>query len=121
MVDMVIETDEDMLTAAKKLHTMGAKNVMIKGQHSDADQTEVRDLVLLENGEHFWLSAPYIHTDRVNGTGDSLSACITAELAKDKSVKEAITIAKQYVNVSIANQIEVGHKYGPINHWAYMD
>lgn len=121
LVDMVIETDEDMLTAAKKLQTMGAKNVMIKGQHSDANQTEVRDLVLLENGEHFWLSAPYIHTDRVNGTGDSLSACITAELAKGKSVKEAITIAKQYVNVSIANQIEVGHKYGPINHWAYTD
>ncbi|HAT54600.1 MAG TPA: bifunctional hydroxymethylpyrimidine kinase/phosphomethylpyrimidine kinase [Lactobacillus sp.] len=121
LANMVIESDDDMVTAAHKLHAMGAKNVMIKGKHSDESQTEVRDLVLLEGGDHFWLSAPYVHTDRVNGTGDSLSACITAELAKGKSVKAAITIAKQYVNTSIANQIKVGHKFGPINHWAYTD
>ncbi|GKT03120.1 bifunctional hydroxymethylpyrimidine kinase/phosphomethylpyrimidine kinase [Furfurilactobacillus entadae] len=121
LVEMSINSPEDMLTAANKLQALGAKNVMIKGQHNDENQTEVRDLVLLESGEHFWLSAPYVHTDRVNGTGDSLSACITAELAKGQSVKDAITIAKHYVNTAIANEIAVGHKFGPINHWAYQD
>ena len=98
---------------------MGAKNVMIKGHHlKDADQKDVKDYVLLESGKSFWLSAPFYPTDRINGTGDSLSACIAAELAKGKSVEEAIRFAKEYVNVAIREEINVGHKYGPINHWA---
>lgn len=111
--------EEDYVQAAKKLQQMGAKNIMIKGHHlKDADQKDVKDYVLLESGKAFWLSAPFYPTDRINGTGDSLSACIAAELAKGKSVEEAIRFAKEYVNVAIREEINVGHKYGPINHWA---
>lgn len=111
--------EEDYVQAAKELQQMGAKNVMIKGHHlKDADQKDVKDYVLLESGKSFWLSAPFYPTDRINGTGDSLSACIAAELAKGKSVEEAIRFAKEYVNVAIREEINVGHKYGPINHWA---
>ena len=111
--------EEDYVQAAKKLQQMGAKNIMIKGHHlKDADQKDVKDYVLLESGKSFWLSAPFYPTDRITGTGDSLSACIAAELAKGKSVEEAIRFAKEYVNVAIREEINVGHKYGPINHWA---
>lgn len=120
LTEQTIHTDADMVTAAKRLQHMGANNVVIKGQHHDESQTQVRDCVLLENGEIMWLSAPYVHTDRVNGTGDSLSACITAEIAKGQSIKTAIILAKKYVNISIANEIAVGHKFGPINHWAFQ-
>lgn len=107
-----------MKKAAKKLSDMGAKNIIIKGQHDDPNQTTVSDFVLLENGRTFWLEAPYHHTDRVNGTGDTLSACITAEIAKGAEIETAIRIAKSYVNQAIKNEIQVGHKFGPINHWA---
>ncbi len=100
---------------------MGAKNVIVKGQHHDNTQTEVRDFVLLASGKSFWLAEPYIDTDRVNGTGDSLSACITAEIAKGVDIETAIRTAKKFVHVAIANEIQVGHKFGPINHWAYQD
>lgn len=114
-----LSEEEDYVQAAKELQQMGAKNVMIKGHHlKDADQKDVKDYVLLESGKSFWLSAPFYPTDRINGTGDSLSACIAAELAKGKSVEEAIRFAKEYVNVAIREEINVGHKYGPINHWA---
>ncbi len=114
-----LSEEEDYVQAAKELQQMGAKNVMIKGHHlKDADQKDVKDYVLLESGKSFWLSAPFYPTDRINGTGDSLSACIAAELAKGKSVEEAIRFAKEYVNVAIREEIHVGHKYGPINHWA---
>ncbi|MFD1318081.1 bifunctional hydroxymethylpyrimidine kinase/phosphomethylpyrimidine kinase [Loigolactobacillus zhaoyuanensis] len=121
LTEMTITTDADMETAAAKLQTLGAKNIIIKGRHHDNTQTEVRDFVLLESGKSFWLTEPYINTDRVNGTGDSLSACITAEIAKGATVEAAIRTAKKFVNVAIANQIQVGHKFGPINHWAYQD
>ena len=118
IAETTIHNDADMLAAARKMQTMGAKNIVAKGSHAIADQTTVRDLVLLESGESFWLSQPYHATDRVNGTGDSLSACITAELAKKTPIKQAITIAKTFVNTAIGHPIDVGHKFGPINHWA---
>ncbi|MBT9672113.1 bifunctional hydroxymethylpyrimidine kinase/phosphomethylpyrimidine kinase [Secundilactobacillus kimchicus] len=121
LAEMTLESEDDMVKAARKLQLMGAKNVVAKGYHQDADQSEVRDYVLLESGTGFWLSEPYHHTDRVNGTGDSLSACITAEIAKGTSVEAAIRTAKKYVNIAIGNPIEVGHKFGPINHWAAQD
>src|SRR5699024_2229097 len=103
----------------KELQDMGAKNVMIKGHHAkNAQQETVNDYVLLESGKSFWLNAPFYPTDRINGTGDSLSACIAAELAKGKTVEQAIRLAKDYVNRAIREEINVGHKYGPINHWA---
>ncbi|MHA8111386.1 bifunctional hydroxymethylpyrimidine kinase/phosphomethylpyrimidine kinase [Lactobacillaceae bacterium Melli_B4] len=118
LTDMEIKTDEDMLTAAEQLRSLGAKNVMIKGRHDSDKQTTVKDLVLLANGDHFWLTGQYFATDRKNGTGDTLSAGIAAELAKDTEVADAIKIARAYVDRAIQNEILVGHKYGPINHWA---
>ncbi|UQS86074.1 bifunctional hydroxymethylpyrimidine kinase/phosphomethylpyrimidine kinase (plasmid) [Nicoliella spurrieriana] len=117
LTEMQINSDADMMTAAKKLRDMGAKNVMVKGRHDSDEQTQVSDLVLLEDGSHFWLTGKYFNTDRKNGTGDSLSAGIAAELAKGASVTDAIKIAKGYVERAIQNEILVGHKYGPINHW----
>ncbi len=114
-----LKEEKDYVQAASELQKMGAKNIMIKGHHAkNAKQEHVKDYVLLESGKSFWLSAPFYPTDRINGTGDSLSACIAAELAKGQTVEEAIRIAKDYVNIAIREEIIVGHKYGPINHWA---
>ncbi|KRN10394.1 hydroxymethylpyrimidine phosphomethylpyrimidine kinase [Liquorilactobacillus mali KCTC 3596 = DSM 20444] len=118
LAGMNIKSDDDLIAAAHKLQQMGAKNVVAKGYHQDENQTEVRDFILLESGKSFWLSAPYHGTTHINGTGDSLSACIAAEIAKGTSVEQAIRIAKEYVNIAIGNEIAVGHKFGPINHWA---
>lgn len=113
-----LATESDFEAAAQKLQKMGAKNVVIKGAHRSSEQTEVRDYLLLASGESHWLSAPYHETDRINGTGDSLSACIAAELAKGTDVLTAVQIAKQFVNEAIGAELTIGHKYGPINHWA---
>lgn len=122
LAEMEIHTDTDMLTAAKKLQALGAKNIMAKGAHPEGtSQTTVKDLILLESGESIWLSAPYHPTDRINGTGDALSACIAAEIAKGQSVKAAMTLAKKLVNQAIENELDVGHKYGPVNVWAMTE
>lgn len=121
LTELSLTKDEDFVQAAKVLQNMGAKNVLIKGHHNqETPQKEVRDYVLLESGKSFWLAEPYHPTNRINGTGDTLSACITAELAKGTSVETAIRIAKKYVNLAIADELIVGHRFGPINHWAAM-
>ncbi|KRM90661.1 hydroxymethylpyrimidine phosphomethylpyrimidine kinase [Liquorilactobacillus cacaonum DSM 21116] len=118
LTGMKIKNDDDLEVAAHKLQDMGAKNVVAKGYHQDETQKKVCDFVLLESGKSFWLSAPYHHTTHINGTGDSLSACIAAEIGKEKGIEEAIRTAKDYVNMAIGSEISVGHKFGPINHWA---
>lgn len=118
LTGLTLSDDAQILEAAKQIQAMGAKNVVLKGRHDNPDQATVRDLVLLESGKAFWLEEPYHETDRVNGTGDTLSAVITAEIAKGTPIEDAIRIAKRFVNAAIEHEIQVGHKWGPINHWA---
>lgn len=117
LTGMRIQTEADMIAAGKLLQGMGAKNVLVKGGHF-ASTAEANDFVLLASGQTFWLTAPRIPTHNTHGTGDTISACITAELAKGKSMEEAIRIGKAYVEATIRDGINVGHGHGPLNHWA---
>jgi hydroxymethylpyrimidine/phosphomethylpyrimidine kinase len=117
LAEMHIKSDSDIKLAATKLQALGAKNIIIKGKHIAGETNQVKDYILLESGENFWITGPFYDTEHKNGTGDSLSAAITAEIAKGTPVKEAIQIADAYVDKAIKNEIAVGHKFGPINHW----
>ncbi|UQS82929.1 bifunctional hydroxymethylpyrimidine kinase/phosphomethylpyrimidine kinase [Bombilactobacillus folatiphilus] len=116
IVGQTIDTPSDFKRAAQMMQQMGAKNIVIKGGHKVGEK--VQDYVLLANGHEQWLSAPRIDTKRTHGTGDTLSACITAELAKGHSIIQALQIAKNYISQAIAQTIQVGHGHGPLNHWA---
>lgn len=120
LTERELKNDEAIIEAAKELQQMGAQNVVIKGQHQPGQVKPVRDFVRLADGEEFWLSQNYVATNRVNGTGDTYSAIITAELAKKVEVKQAVIKANQFVHTAIQNELMVGHQYGPINHWAGM-
>lgn len=112
-----LKSDQEIIEAAHMLQNLGAKNIVLKGRHDQAQQTEVRDYVLLADGSDFWMKHPMVETTHINGTGDSLSACIAAELAKRTPMKRAIEIAGDYVYHAINEQIDVAHKFGPVNHW----
>ncbi|MCI1857305.1 MAG: bifunctional hydroxymethylpyrimidine kinase/phosphomethylpyrimidine kinase [Sporolactobacillus sp.] len=118
LAEMKIVTDEDQRRAARKLQALGADNVVVKGRHDSAEQQAVRDFLLLADGREYWLEEPYVATDRVNGTGDVLSATIAAELARGRTVLAAVRAAKRFVHQAIAGGIAVGHRYGPIDYWA---
>lgn len=117
LAEMEINTEEDMLVAAKKLQNLGVKNILLKGKHNDDAQTEVKDLLLLEDGQTLWLSESYVKTERVNGTGDTLAACIVSEIAKGNNISDSVKTAKKFTHAAIKNEIDPGHKFGPINHF----
>ena len=102
------------------MQALGAKNVLVKGGHFNSAD-EANDFVLLESGRSFWLTAPRVDTHNTHGTGDTISACITAELAKGHTMEEAIRIGKDYVEATIRDGINVGHGHGPLNHWAKIE
>lgn len=117
LTGMQVESKEEMVTVGHRLQDLGAKNVLVKGGHFDQSGL-AQDFVLLDNDESFWMTSPRFDTIRTHGTGDTISACITAELAKDVPLETAIRTGKAYVTATIRDGIEVGHGHGPLNHWA---
>lgn len=117
LTGIAVTAPAQMEGVAKQIQALGAKNVMVKGGHLGAADA-ASDFVLLESGESFWLSSPRVATKRTHGTGDTLSACITAELAKGVDLATAIRTGKSYVTATIREPIQVGHGHGPLNHWA---
>lgn len=117
LAGMKITSEDEMVTAAKKIQQLGPQNVLVKGGHLLQD-SQASDFTLLHNGDHFWMNSERVHTKRTHGTGDTISSCIVAELAKGRTLEEAIRIAKHYVTATIIHTIQVGHGHGPLNHWA---
>lgn len=112
-----IETLDDRKRAAEKIHAMGAVNVVIKGGHS-TDKKHVIDL--LYDGEAFHeFDSIRKQTKNTHGTGCTFAAAITAELAKGRSVHDAIRVAKKFISAAIDEHLEIGAGHGPTNHWAF--
>ena len=116
-----INSEAEQREAARDIQKFGVKNVVIKGWHNQKNQSEVADYVLLANGSDFWLRHSYFDTTHINGTGDTLSATIAAEIAKGTDVATAIKIGHDVTTAAIEHEIAVGHQFGPINQWAAAD
>ncbi|WP_226677837.1 bifunctional hydroxymethylpyrimidine kinase/phosphomethylpyrimidine kinase [Mesobacillus jeotgali] len=117
LTGMTIYSHNDKKEAARRIHALGAKNVVIKGGH-DEDANESVDLLF--NGADFeFFSVPRIETKNTHGTGCTFSAAITAQLAKGLTVYDAVSVAKEFIHAAIANPLSIGQGHGPTNHWAF--
>nr|7L07_A Chain A, Ancestral Protein AncC [synthetic construct] len=115
----IIKTVEDMKEAAKKIHEMGAKYVLVKGGHLEGDDEAVD---VLFDGEEFEIfESERIDTKHTHGAGCTFSAAITAELAKGYSLKEAVKTAKEFITEAIRHSFPLGQGVGPTNHSAYRE
>jgi hydroxymethylpyrimidine/phosphomethylpyrimidine kinase len=116
LTGMNIQTMDERKEAARCLHDLGARHIIIKGGHSDTDEL----VDLLYDGERF---VEFIHdripTKHTHGTGCTFSACMAAELAKGASVVQAAGTASEFVHAAIKETLNIGSGHGPTNHWAY--
>ena len=96
-----VRTLEDMKAAAVKIHDMGAKFVLIKG--GSKLLTEEKAVDLLYDGEEFMIyESEKLETTYTHGAGCTYSSAITAELAKGKSVYDAVDVAKEFITAAIS-------------------
>ncbi|PLY07356.1 MAG: bifunctional hydroxymethylpyrimidine kinase/phosphomethylpyrimidine kinase [Arcobacter sp.] len=105
--------------AALILQKMGAKVVVIKAGNTNNITSEICEDWVFTQDEEFTLRSPKFDTLQTHGTGCTFSACITAELARGKSIKQSIILAKEYISAAISNPLNIGSGHGPTNHWAY--
>ena len=117
-----ITTRAGMREAARRLHALGPRWVVVKGGHfggdTDTDTDTVPDL-LFDGAAFEERETPRIHTPHTHGTGCTFSAAMTACLARGQSVPEAFAAAKASTHAAIAAAPGLGH--GPLNHLVPVD
>ena len=126
-----IRTEKDVHEAARRIHGLGAKYVIIKGGHLDTAEAAFRSHVHAKgeqgpatcedyffDGRAFEIfSGPRIHTPNTHGTGCTYSAAIAAFLGQGMNIHKAVQAAKKYLIGAIQHSFALGHGHGPLNHF----
>ena len=109
---MIIESKEDMITAAKQIGDSCHCAVLLKGGHSINDANDL----LYANGELVWFEGKRIDNPNTHGTGCTLSSAIASNLAKGFSLAESVKRAKEYISGALAAMLNLGKGSGPMMH-----
>lgn len=114
-----VRTRADMNDAARALHAMGPKWVLVKGGHLESgDAVDV----LYDGTDFLELTAPRFATAHTHGSGDTLAAAITAALARGLGMVEAVREGKQFITAAVEGSFALGAGLGPVGHfWRIRD
>jgi hydroxymethylpyrimidine/phosphomethylpyrimidine kinase len=108
-----VGTVEEMEAAARRLVAGGARAALVKGGHLLGDAV----VDLLFDGVHVHaFRRTRIDTRSTHGTGCTLSAAVTAALARGAPLHLAVESALDYVHRAIAEAPGLGRGNGPLNH-----
>lgn len=107
-----IATREEMKEAARAIHALGPRTVLVKGGHFEGPDS----IDLFYDGDTFVeLRGPRFDTKDTHGTGCALSAAIAARLAHGDSTIDALHAAKRFISGAIERSLRLGSGYGPVN------
>ncbi|HSL50686.1 MAG TPA: bifunctional hydroxymethylpyrimidine kinase/phosphomethylpyrimidine kinase [Candidatus Deferrimicrobiaceae bacterium] len=113
LAGMRVVEPEDMEEAARRIHGMGPRYVLVKGGHLKGDATD-----LLWNGREFTrFSTARVDSQNTHGTGCTFSAAIAAGLARGQALGDAIRSAKAYVTRAIREGFQAGRGVGQLRHF----
>lgn len=108
-----VGSPEEMEEAARRIHRLGPRYVLVKGGHLKGDALD-----LLFDGRAFTpFRAERIPTPHTHGTGCTYSAAIAAGLARGGPIAEAVGEAKRYVTRAIREGFALGRGTGPLRHY----
>ncbi len=109
---MKVETEEDMILAAKKISETYHCAVLCKGGHQLNDANDL----LYREGEYKWFYGKRINNSNTHGTGCTLSSAIASNLAKGYDMDESVKRAKDYISGALAAMLDLGKGSGPMKH-----
>lgn len=116
LTGLPVRTPEEMKAAAAKLHSMGARNVVITGGHLD----KAIDLLSFSNSrgivEQELFKAERQRSKSTHGTGCAFSSALACHLAHGRGLPEAVLLSKAFVGAAITNAHALGRGIGPLHH-----
>jgi hydroxymethylpyrimidine/phosphomethylpyrimidine kinase len=111
-----IDDEDSMVRAAEILvNDLGAQAALVKGGHLSSGD---RVIDVLYDGDARTFRGRRLETTNTHGTGCTLSAAITAQLANGESLHAAVRRSIDYVHNAIATAPGLGSGHGPLNHLA---
>ena len=113
LIGCPILNKEDMIEAAKKIQSMGSKNVLLKGGHLKSKM--ICDILATKKGIKVF-SKRKIKTKNTHGTGCTLSSALATCLSQKKNIVKSCKISLRYVDKAIASAPGYGKGFGPLNH-----
>jgi hydroxymethylpyrimidine/phosphomethylpyrimidine kinase len=111
---------EQMRTAAARLHTFGAANVVVTGGHLE----KALDLLSFSTSRGFeqeTFKAERQKSNSTHGTGCAFATALACHLAHGRGLPEAVLLSKAYVAAAIANAQPIGKGTGPVHHLYRMN
>jgi hydroxymethylpyrimidine/phosphomethylpyrimidine kinase len=111
---MPIANWEDARTAARKIHALGPKAVIVKGGHFEGPM--LTNLLFDGNAFREYMSRRH-QTRHTHGTGCTFASAIAALLALGTQLPDAVRLATEYVAGAVAHGVPVGHGHGPLDHF----
>lgn len=102
----------DMERVAEQIGKTYGCAVLVKGGHQLND---ANDLLWVE-GALRWFNGERIDNPNTHGTGCTLSSAIASNLAKGKTLEEAVKDAKEYLSEALAAMLDLGKGSGPMDH-----
>lgn len=106
LLGKTLDSDKKIIEGARELCDTFGCATLIKGGHNT--RTTARDL-LWDGESAIWFESPCIEDPlSTHGTGCSLSAAITASLAKGNDLYDAVTEGKAYVYEAIRTGVNIG-------------
>lgn len=113
LTGQTVETLDDQKRAGDALMGLGPTAVLVKGGHGQG--ADVHDVLVTEDSIEV-MSSPRIDTVHTHGTGCTLASAIAALLSQGAPMREAVSIARDYVHEAIASAPGFGKGHGPLNH-----
>jgi hydroxymethylpyrimidine/phosphomethylpyrimidine kinase len=128
-----ITSDEDVKEAARRIHDLGVRAVLITGghrpptarrspvtgHHSPATGHRPPEVIdVLFDGHHFLeFHTARVETPGAHGTGCAFSAAVAAYLALGHALDDASERAQRYVSAAMRNSLVLGRGQGLLDHF----
>jgi hydroxymethylpyrimidine/phosphomethylpyrimidine kinase len=107
-----VGTLDEMKEAARSLHALGPRAVLVKGGHLSGDRAID---VFYDGHTATEIAGPRFDSEDTHGTGCTLASAIAARLAHGDALIDAVRTAKEFVGEAIRHGVRVGKGHGPVN------
>ncbi len=113
LAGMQIISQADMIEAAKRIHKLGPRNVLVKGGHLEGKNVFN---ILFDGTTVTVFEAPRLKAKNTHGTGCTMASALATFIGSGMDLKNAVERAHTYVAGAITNAPKLGKGTGPLWH-----
>lgn len=112
---LAVTNPDQMRAASTKLHSLGAKAVVVTGGHLDK-AIDLLSFTTKRGIEQEIFKSDRQRSNSTHGTGCAFATAMACHLAQGRGLPEAVLLAKAYVTAAISNAHPMGRGVGPVHH-----